>query len=345
MKNIVFLSEHGHFRDWTGKSYYDLITYVKQNNISWNITLFWDDEPEDLLFKKIKSLNACLIIYFSTEMTIRADIKINLINNLKIPVYFTLLDMFYPSKMFVPDIGKGLIHFGNHKAYEKFYKTAFPNKNILCFSSRFINVNKFKDYQLEKKYDILIYGTRTFKSSYKKEKIDSIQSYIKKYENYNNTIIDINADIYFYPLRVKIENILNKLTSKYKVLILPEKCIYDATIANEELSMLINQSYLTIACPSIADVLMHKFLEIAASKSVILGKYPSDYKDLFEGNMIEVDEFMEDEKIIKIIDDALSDKKKLEEMSERLYKRVHEEHNFDKAIENFNEVMDKILEQ
>jgi len=84
-------------------------------------------------------------------------------------------------------------------------------------------------------------------------------------------------------------------------------------------------------------------MEIPASNSVILGKYPSEYKDLFEGNIIEVDEFMEDEKIINIIDDALSDKNKLLEMSQRLYNKVHAEHNFNKAIEDFNDVACRII--
>ena len=109
--------------------------------------------------------------------------------------------------------------------------------------------------------------------------------------------------------------------------------------------MLINQSYLTVACPSIADVMMHKFMEISASKSVILGKYPSDYKDLFEGNIVELDEFMDEDQIVQIIENALADKVKLEEMSERLYKKVHEEHNLRKASENFERVIDDIIDK
>jgi hypothetical protein len=116
-------------------------------------------------------------------------------------------------------------------------------------------------------------------------------------------------------------------------------------VANENLAMLINQSYLTIACPSIADVLFHKHLEIPASKSVILGSYPTEYSDLFKGNIIEVNEFMDDEEIITIIDNALSDKQKLLDMSETFYKKIHEEHNLLKACENFNEILDKILDK
>jgi hypothetical protein len=40
----------------------------------------------------------------------------------------------------------------------------------------------------------------------------------------------------------------------------------------------INQSYLTISCSSIADVLLHKHLEISASKSVISRENDCDPK-------------------------------------------------------------------
>jgi hypothetical protein len=105
---------------------------------------------------------------------------------------------------------------------------------------------------------------------------------------------------------------------------------------------LINQSYLTVSCSSIADVLLHKHLEIPASKSVILGSYPTEYSYLFKGNVIEVNEFMDDEEILNIIDEALKDKQKLLDISESFYKKIHEDHNLSKACENFNEILDKI---
>jgi spore maturation protein CgeB len=105
----------------------------------------------------------------------------------------------------------------------------------------------------------------------------------------------------------------------------------------------INQSYLTISCSSIADVLLHKHLEISASKSVILGNYPSDYKDLFDGNIVEVNEFMSDDEILSIIDNALINKDKLEEMADRIYDKVRNEHSLDKALESFNYIIKQVI--
>lgn len=88
---------------------------------------------------------------------------------------------------------------------------------------------------------------------------------------------------------------------------------------------------------------MHKYIEIAASKSVILGNIPSDYDDLLKGNVVEINENMSEEEIIATLDNALSNKNKLNEMSNNLYKKIHEEHNYTKAIENFNNVFSNII--
>jgi hypothetical protein len=225
---------------------------------------------------------------------------------------------------------------------KKSYEIKYPLKQIVNFSSRYINIDIYKDYGLPKIYDILLYGTRNFSYNYKNEEIIPIQKWISKYEHINN--ITIKSKINFYPLRFKLENILKNNTHKYNIKILNESTIDRAKIANENLSKLINQSYLTVACSSIADVLLHKHLEISASKSVILGSYPSDYKDLFDGNIIEVNEFMSDDEILLIIDNALQNKRKLAEMADRLYDKVRVEHNLNKAVESFNNIITQILD-
>jgi hypothetical protein len=235
-----------------------------------------------------------------------------------------------------------ILHFSKNDAIVKTYSKLYPNKYIGSIDSRFINVSKFKDYKLEKKYDILLYGTRNYLRNYKNEPLDSIQNWIKKYELNTNIVITNNDKINFYHLRSKLENILLKNSNKYKLKFLPEKCIFDAIVANEDLSKLINESYITISCSTIADIMMHKYLEIGASKSVILGNIPTDYKSLFENNILEVNEFMTEEEILKIIDDGLANKNKLEEMSNNLYNKIHQEHNFDCAINNFNDLFDNL---
>ena len=47
--------------------------------------------------------------------------------------------------------------------------------------------------------------------------------------------------------------------------------------------------------------------------------------------------------IIEKIDNALANKNELNNMAERLYDKIHKEHNYDAAIEDFNEVFDNIV--
>jgi hypothetical protein len=347
MKKIVFIARSAFYRNGNTTVSKDFIMNLTKSD-RYDIFLFWDDSNPNYVKDRLKHIIPDAIIFFEIN-TFSLD-NYNFVYSLGIPICVFLEDTYYitsntSTSKFIK-LANALIFWYKSKSATESYRQVFPNKCLTNVSSRFVNTNIYKNYKLEKKYDILIYGTRNFKYPYKKEQFRSIQEYILKFQDNYNVVINNDMPINFYPLRIKLENIMNKLSDKCRILILPETSILDkniTNIANENLSMLINQSYLTVACPSIADVLMHKFLEIAASNSVILGKYPTDYKDLFEGNMIEVDEFMEDDLIIKIIDDALADKTKLLEMSNRLYKKVHKEYNLDKAVENFNEVMDGIL--
>ena len=272
------------------------------------------------------------------------SMRFDFVFNLNIPVYIFIEDTYYitTATSLCPYVNKtnGIIFWYKNELIKMSYKNFFPNKIITNVDSRFINTNIYKDYNLEKKYDILLYGSRNFSSFYKQQNLESVQNYIKKYEEINNCIVDIDTKLDIYILRTKLENILIKYPNKYRLKFCPIQGDY---IYNEELSKLINQSYLTIVCPTIFDVMVFKHLEIAASKSVILGSYPSDYKDLFEGNIVKVNEFMNEEEIINIIDNALSDKNKLNEMSNRLYQKVHNEHNLQKAQESFNNLFSKLI--
>ena len=91
-----------------------------------------------------------------------------------------------------------------------------------------------------------------------------------------------------------------------------------------------------MATSSRADIFMHKYLEISASYSAILGNIPSDYNDLLKNNIIEVNEFMSDDEIIDKISYYLENKEILFDMTKRLGDRVHNEHNFNEAIKNMD---------
>lgn len=344
-KNILFIAEHLHYKEWKGKNYYDLLNFIKINNSEYKIILHYSNDAITDIIDNIKKHKPLFILFFITRtFDITCGVlDIEKIINLNYKCGAVLLDIcdvnFITSDKYIKKMNY-LLHFCKNKSFINTYSKLYPNKIINTIPSRYINIEKFKDYNLEKKYDILIYGTMEVKKNYKNEPLESIKNWVSKYENKNNKII--NEKINVYPLRQKVRNLLLKNSHKFNIKILDPACIYDAKIANEELSKLINQSYLTLACCTIADIMMHKYIEISASNSCILGNIPSDYKDLFQNNIIEIDEFMSDSEILKIIENALNDKKLLIEKSNRLYNIIHKEHNYKKAIEDFNILFDQI---
>ena len=218
---------------------------------------------------------------------------------------------------------------------------SYPNKNILNFNSRYFDNKIYKDYKLEKKYDILIYGAREFYYKITHNKLKIIENYKKEYkEQYQKECPD---KIDFYELRTKLEKILMKYKHKYNIRILTNgNNMKPYTITGIELSKIINQSYLTVCCSSVCDFLFYKHLEIPASNSVILGDYPSDYEEIFKNNIVKIDKYMGEDEIINIIDDALSDKKGLLEKSQRLHDIIHKEHCLEKSIDDFKSIINKI---
>jgi hypothetical protein len=343
MDNIFFICNTHFFKNHHTTVRIDLLNSIKLNNNKYNINIYFDNEDINYVNNDIINLKPKLIIFFDINSFSKSLQRFDFIFNLNIPTFIFIEDTYYiNTTSSCPYVQKtnGIIFWYKNQDLINSYKRRFPKKIITSIDSRFVNTNIYKDYKLEKKYDILLYGCRDFKYPYRIQDIDSVQRYIQKYENINNITVTNETLLNFYSLRLRLLNLLERNPDKYKLKICPEQGDY---VYNAELSKLINQSYLTIVCSSIFDVMLFKHLEIPASKSVILGSYPSNYKELFDGNIIEVNEFMSDEEIINIIDMALENKDKLLKMSETIYNKVHEEHNLNKAQESFNKTIDDII--
>jgi hypothetical protein len=348
MQNIVFIADSTYYKNMNAKVCYDLITHIRDYNEKYKIKIFWTDEDPYQTHQQIINISPKLVVFFEINNFQPKTKEFAFVFDMNIPVYLFLDDSYYINRNtcnceYTQRVD-GLIFWYNNKSVHDSYSRVFPNKHITNINSRFVNTETFKDYGLEKKYDILLYGSRVYYYEYKREQIDDIQNYIKQYEQHNNVLVDNDTKLSFYPLRCKLHSIILRNQHKYNIHIVDEAC-YDSPVANAELSKLINQSHLTITCSSIANVLLHKYLEISASKSTILGDIPSDYYDLFKDNIIEVNKFMSDEHIEQIIDNALSNKHVLADKHEKLYHNIHTHHNLKKATESFTNVITSILEK
>lgn len=151
----------------------------------------------------------------------------------------------------------------------------------------------FKDYRLPKIFDIVLYGTVNKK----------------------------------YPLRQKLYHLLKskKFNNVFKI-----KVIDYGEYREEELSKILNQSYLCVATNSQFDYLVKKYFEISASNSLILGNIPTQGVDIFKDNYIHISDDMPGNDIFKTIKDALLKTKKIKEKSQRNHDIIHKYHTIDK---------------
>jgi hypothetical protein len=137
-----------------------------------------------------------------------------------------------------------------------------------------INSDIFKDYNHEKIYDILIYGSMAA----------------------------------CYPFRKRLLNIIENNTSNWKT-----RIIYiEDNIRGEHLAREINKSYLCVACDSIFNYFLNKYIEIPLANSLLIGSMPIQGNSLFDENSyIHIDNNMSDEEIINIINISLMDKQRI----------------------------------
>ena len=310
--NVVFILAHELYRDRDPKVLLDMFTFY-QNNSNNNVSIIWTDHRRNYNRKKISDSKPDIIIFGDID-TIRYGNSFDYVFNTGIHISLISTDFFYLDQckncQYIKRC-KSLIHLGKCKSLTDKYEKEFPEKKIMSTKSRYVNTQRFKDYKLDKKYDLLIYGSR--------------------------------GD--FYPLRVKLKNILTKLRKKYKVKIIGQTGgLEKMNVCNEKLSQIINQSYLTVATTGkIASIPFFKYNEISASNSFLLGDIPEDYRELYEGNIVEVTLEMSEEEIIKKIDEALKDKDKLIEKTNKFSEKIRKEHNLDEFTKDLDSIIRELL--
>jgi hypothetical protein len=181
--------------------------------------------------------------------------------------------------------------------YNKIKKLIINSKIKLVTIPLLINTNVFKDYTLNKKWDILFYGA----------------------------ISDA------YPFRKRLIKIL--LSSRLKHLKI--KILKYGELRKEKLAMEINKSWLTISTKSKFNYLVEKYFEIPASKSLVLGNMPQQGKNIFGINYIYVDNHMSDNEIINRIKNIFLNKKLITKKTNDAYKIIHNSYySFDQQFYN-----------
>jgi hypothetical protein len=187
------------------------------------------------------------------------------------------------------------------------------NRNIRFINyPHYIDTNIYKNYDQKKTYDIILYGC-------------------------------INQSV--YPFRNRLFNLIHS-SKRFKVLYIPFPGYYvknrNSIIQGKKLSQMINKSYIGIVTSSIHDYFLKKYLEIPASYTMIAGNIPIRYRNILQGNIIELTPNMSDAQIINILETALSDKKKLLNNIDYLHNLISKNFSYENGNETFNDIVNAI---
>ena len=252
---------------------------------------------------------------------------------LKVPVAILIDDFFHVNffKNSHHNLVDAVVFKVKHDNYKLEYKKEFPDKFVGSIDVHYINFEKFHNWDIEKQYDIFIYGSRSCMLNK-----DTHSAVYNKYKN--KDVYEFN----FYEFRERIIKLLE--TTNYKLNIVPYAPANDCPVRGEYLSREISKAYIGLATKCVVDKCMMKYIEISASDTVVLGDVPTDYRDLFNGNIIEIREDMSDSEIIEVIDKELSDKKCLEKRSKEFGKKLRDMYTNDNYAKYFNGISREIID-
>jgi hypothetical protein len=193
-------------------------------------------------------------------------------------------------------------------------KTKFPDHSYYHLPHS-LSPQVFKNWNLEKKYDITFIAAR-------------------------NNLQD-------YPFRWRVFNLLYS-TGSFSI-----QYLNSAELCNQEAySQALNSSWLCMATPTIykhenddryTGYFFRKFVEIPMSGSIVLGYVPPSAEDDFNNCYVKITEGMTDDEIVQIIKDSLADKDNLKKMSDELQSKFSQKYSYEqifkemiKALKNSN---------
>ena len=142
-----------------------------------------------------------------------------------------------------------------------------------------------------------------------------------------------------YPFRNKLFNLLLANKTKYNICYIEKPENFDPNKCEKGLAKLINESKLTIATKSRYDYFVAKYLEIIFCKSLVAGNMATDGISLFEDNYLKLDEKMTDQEIIEQIDQCLKNYENYTRKIENMYDKSFLNYNMDNYVGKLLEIL------
>lgn len=172
-----------------------------------------------------------------------------------------------------------------------------------------IDTSVYRDYGLQKQTDVLVYGK------------------VKPED---------------YPLRLRLAELLPRTKLRVEVIEHPGERGKGQGVTGEALARRIQQAWMTVATPSRYDYLLAKFLEIAACGSVVAGRLASEAESIWGGNYIRLDEGMSDEEIIRRLEAALADSRRLKAMADAIAGPIRRDFGYERYAPRLRDILNDI---
>jgi hypothetical protein len=172
-----------------------------------------------------------------------------------------------------------------HNRAMNIIKSVLPDLGIV-YVPHHIDETKFYNMNLEKKYDIFMYG---------------------------------NTSPNFYKFRNRLEKLLSN-SNKFNFVqwgSIRNYFRYNSRVSDNNLSKIINQSWLTICTSSDFDLPLGKYFETSMSNSLVCGDIPVDVENIWQRNYLKLDRNDSDDVILDKIDKMLQNKKLMKELTDK----------------------------
>jgi hypothetical protein len=193
-----------------------------------------------------------------------------------------------------------------------------------CYENIFLNklLNQYinKSYLLSHCYNDKIFYNRNNKKIYD----------ILIYGNTNNKI---------YPFRERLLKICKSMN--LNIMEIKHDYTKNKSIIEDELSILINKSWLSISCCLISDYFVRKYLEIISSGSVLLSNINDHGRSIIENSFVEVNDNYSDELIKSIITYYLNNKDLLIYLSMKSRNKI-KDYKYENYSNNLYHICDSI---
>ena len=258
--------------------------------------------------------------------------KLNIIKN-KVMLFHDLHDFsfdYISNYVIKCDVANNIINL-NENDYKKNLKNFLVKYDIKytisiyeCYEN--ILLNKSLNHCINKSYLLShCYNDKIFYNRNNKKIYD-----ILIYGNTNNKI---------YPFRERLLKICKSMN--LNIMEIKHDYTINNSIVEDELSILINKSWLSISCCLITDYFVRKYLEIISSGSIVIGNINDHGRTIIENAFVEVNDNYSDELIKSIITYYLNNKDLLIYLSMKSNNKI-KNYKYDDYSNNLNNICNSI---